>query len=57
MSYTLEQLAADCRSALSKGTGPAELEEVRTYVAKALLDADLVATHRPADCAEERRVL
>ena len=34
MPYTLEEFAADCKNALSKGNGPAELEEVRTYVSK-----------------------
>ena len=57
MPYTLEEFAADCKNALSKGDGPAELEEVRTYVSKALQDQDMVATYLPPDCGEERRVL
>lgn len=57
MSYTLDEFAADCRRALAKDSGPAGIEEVRTYVEKALKDDDLIAEHLPADADKERRVL
>lgn len=57
MPYTLDEFAADCRTALQKDSGPAGIEEVRTYVAKALQDADLVAEYLPPDADKERRVI
>lgn len=57
MSYTLDEFAADCRSALKKDAGPAGIEEVRTYVAKALQDAELIAEYLPPDADKERRVI
>ncbi len=57
MAYTLEELASDIKGALQKDQGTAGLEEVCGYVSKALNDEDMVATHLPADCEEERRVL
>lgn len=57
MTYTLEAFAADCRAALLQDAGPAGREQVRKFVEKALKDDDLIATHLPADCDKERRVL
>lgn len=57
MGYTLEQFAADCHDVLKKDDGPAGREQVRQLVEKALKDEDFIATHLPADCEQERRVL
>ena len=57
MSYTLDEFAADCRSALQKDSGMAGVEEVRKCVEKALKDPDLVAEYLPEDCDTERRVI
>lgn len=57
MAYTLDEFAKDCHDALAQDNGPAGIEAVRQLVEKALKDDDLVATHLPADCDEERRVL
>lgn len=57
MSYTLEEFAADCRRALQKDSSMAGVEEVRTYVEKALQDADLIAEYLPPDADKERRVI
>ena len=45
MSYTLEQLTADCRAAMDVDSGPAGRAKVRDYVALACKDDDFVATH------------
>lgn len=56
MGYTLDQLAAGCREALTREPGPAGRERVRALVEAALRDADFVARHLGED-VPERRVL
>lgn len=57
MSYTIDQFAADCRTALLKDPGPAGRERVREFTARACADRDFVAKHLgPAEDAE-RKVL
>jgi len=57
MAYTLEQFAADIRSALTANPGPGGREAVRTLVERVLRDADFVAKYVPPDLKEERNVL
>lgn len=57
MSYTLEQLSADCHAALKKDPGPAGRELVRQCTAKACSDPDFVRTHLGPDAHEERKIL
>src|SRR3546814_15137342 len=45
MSYTLEQLAADCHQALAADPGPAGREAMRHHLERALADADFVEDH------------
>ena len=57
MTYTLEQFAADCRSALSRDPGPGGREKVRGFVSRACLDDDFVRTHLGPDNRSPRKVL
>jgi hypothetical protein len=57
MSYTLEQFAADCRTALLADPGPDGREKVRQFVSKACKDEDFVATHLGPDNTTERQVV
>lgn len=57
MSYTLEQLARECRAALEADPGPAGREQVRRLVSRACLDEDFVATHLGPDNDVERKLL
>ena len=57
MAYTLEQFAADCRTALDRDPGPAGREEVRKHVARACLDPEFVAAHLGPDNDSPRKVL
>lgn len=57
MSYTLQQFAADCRSALAADPGPGGREQVRRYVSRACKDPDFVATHLGPDNTTERQVV
>src|SRR3546814_7979002 len=45
MSYTLEQLAADCHQALAADPGPAGREAMRHHLERALADADRSEEH------------
>lgn len=45
MSYTLEQLAADIRSALTADPGPTGKAKVGRHVSRALTDRDFIARH------------
>jgi len=45
MSYTLEQLAADCHAAIAADPGPAGREAVRRHLERALKDAEFVDAH------------
>ncbi|MEQ8354014.1 MAG: hypothetical protein RH942_00640 [Kiloniellaceae bacterium] len=45
MGYTLEQLAGDCRAALTADPGPAGREAVRLHLERALRDAAFVEAH------------
>ncbi len=57
MSYTLEQFAADIKSALKADAGSGGIAKVREHVSKALLDKDFVAKHVTADQCKPRKVL
>lgn len=57
MTYTIEQFAADCRTALSKDPGPAGREEVRRCVEKACGDAAFVERHLGPDNDSDRTIL
>ncbi|PPQ28578.1 cupin domain-containing protein [Rhodopila globiformis] len=52
MAITLEQFAADCRAALTQAPGTPGREKVRELVARALADADFVATYIPPGTPE-----
>src|SRR5207245_2371678 len=45
LTYSLDQLAADIRAALTADAGPAGKATVGRYVSRALTDPDFVATH------------
>lgn len=56
MSYTLEQLSADCHAAMAEDPGDKGREKVRDFIAKACADKDFVAANfKPGQ--EERHVL
>ena len=57
MSYTLEQLSADCRAAIDQERGPAGREDVRKFIAKACADDEFVATHLGPDNLTARQVI
>ena len=57
MPYTLDQFAADCRTALQDGEGPDAYEAVRRCVETALKDANFVADHVPESATEPRRII
>ena len=57
MSYTLEQLATDCRSALQADSGPGGREKIRQHVQRALQDKDFLATHLGDAANKERDIL
>ena len=57
MSYTLEQMAEECRTALRNDPGRDGIEIARQCVEKACADETFVATHLGPDNEEERKVL
>ncbi len=57
MAYTLEQFAADIRSALQADPGPGGRKAVCKLVRRALKDAALVAEHVSPELEDERNVL
>ncbi len=57
MPYTLDQFAAECRTALQGGENPEAYEAVRQCVAKALKDDDFVAEHVPETADKPRRII
>lgn len=57
MSYTLEQLAADCHDALAVDPGPAGREVVRRHLERALADKAFVETHLGDQNTTPRRVV
>lgn len=57
MSYTLEQLAADCHDTLAADPGPAGRETVRRHLERALADAAFVDDHLGAHTTAPRSVL
>jgi hypothetical protein len=57
MSYTLEQLSDDIRTALKADSGPAGKQAVCNFVSKVLLDKDFIAQHLTADNCRPRKVL
>jgi len=56
MSYTLDQFAADCRTALLKDPGPDGREFVRQYTARACADPGFVAEHLGVNMQTERKI-
>lgn len=57
MSYTLEQFAQDCRTALKQDSGPDGLQHVREAVEKALADKAFINTYLGPDEDTPRKVL
>lgn len=57
MSYSLEDLAADCNDALSADPGPGGLEKIRENIGRALTDDDFVATHLGPNADTPRQIL
>jgi hypothetical protein len=57
MPYTLEQLSADIRTALTADAGPAGKQAVCKLVSKVLLDQDFIARHLTAEQCRPRKVL
>ena len=57
MSYTLEQLTSDIRTALKQNAGPVGREAVCALVSKALLDKEFIAAHVTEDACKPRKVL
>ena len=57
MSYTLEQLSADCHAAMVEDNAPAGRDKIRGFVSKACLDDDFIATYLGPDNEEDRKIL
>ena len=57
MTYSLDQFAKDCRSALLKDPGPAGRDLCRQYTEKACSDPDFVAKHFGPDNNDDRKIL
>jgi len=57
MGYTLDEFAADCRSALQADSGQGGREKVRQCVEKALKDDAFVAKYLPDDAQKERTII
>lgn len=57
MSYTLKNLAHDCRTILQSDAGPSGREKVREFVSRACTDASFVATHLGNNNREPRTLL
>ena len=57
MGYTLEEFAADCKTALRNNTGDAALEAVAVCLRKALKDQDLVNKYVPEDMEDEKKII
>ena len=57
MSYTLEQLAADCHDAIAADPGPAGREELRRHLERALQDEAFVEAHLGAHNDTPRKKL
>lgn len=57
MSYTLEQLGADCNAALKADNGPGGREVIRQNIEKALKDPDFVEAHLGPHADDERKVI
>ena len=57
MSYTLENLAADCNQALKEDSGPAGRKQLARHLETALNDSEFVAAQFPPENNEERQVI
>lgn len=57
MSYSLDQLATDCRAALKADSGEAGMAKCAEYVGKACNDAEFIAKFLPDNPAKERTVI
>ena len=56
MAYTLDALAGDMKQVLSQGQTPAQLEQTRQLVEKALKDKDFVEAHLGDNAEGERKI-
>lgn len=57
MPYTLDEFAADCRTALENNPGEAGYNAVCEHVTRALKDEAFVAEYVPADAEQERNII
>lgn len=57
MAYTLDQFAADCRSALQADAGPTGREKVRQCLERALKDEAFVAKHLGPQVTKPRDII
>ena len=57
MSYTLENLAADCNWALKEDSGPAGRKQLARHLETALNDSEFVAAQFPPENNVERQVI
>ena len=57
MTYTLEQLSADCRAAMDRDAGPVGRDEVRKFIEKACADREFVAKYLGSDNTTPRQTL
>ena len=57
MTYTLEQLAADIRAALTAAPGPVGREQARRHVERACADQGFVAAHFGPGNSADRKIL
>ncbi len=57
MAYTLDALAGDMKQVLSQGQTPAQLEQTRQLVEKALKDKDFVEAHLGDNAEGERKII
>lgn len=57
MPYTLEQFAADCRSALQSDPGSGGREKIRQHLQRALRDDDFLAAYLGPEASKERDIL
>jgi predicted metal-dependent enzyme (double-stranded beta helix superfamily) len=57
LTYTLDQFAKDCRTALLKDPGPAGRELVRQYTEKACSDPAFAAMYLGPDTNDDRKIL
>ena len=57
MTYTLDEFAADCRTALEADPGPEGRENVRQCVERALKDEEFVSSYLGPNATKERDII